>query len=72
MMGEETGFLGATALLAGFCWSSSGEACALYWCAHDDFGRYLALGVTVCIVVQALINMSVVLDMMPTKEFRCR
>ena len=33
----------------------------------DDFGRYLALGVTVVMVVQGLINMSVVLGMMPTK-----
>ncbi len=32
---------------------------------RDDFGRYLALGVTVVIVVQGLINMSVVLGMMP-------
>ncbi len=35
--------------------------------APDDFGRYLALGVTVCIVIQALMNMSVVLDIGPTK-----
>ena len=34
---------------------------------EDDFGRYLALGVTVVIVVQGFINMSVVLGMMPTK-----
>jgi cell division protein FtsW len=34
---------------------------------NDDFGRYLALGVTVVIVVQGMINMSVVLGMMPTK-----
>ncbi len=33
----------------------------------DDFGRYLALGVTVVVVVQGFINMSVVLGMMPTK-----
>ena len=33
----------------------------------DDFGRYLALGITTCVVVQGLINMSVVLGMMPTK-----
>ena len=37
--------------------------------ARDDFGRYLALGVTVSIVVQALINMTVVLDLAPTKGF---
>ena len=33
----------------------------------DDFGRYLALGVTIVVVVQGFINMSVVLGMMPTK-----
>ena len=33
----------------------------------DDFGRYLALGVTTMVVVQGFINMSVVLGMMPTK-----
>ena len=35
--------------------------------AEDDFGRYLALGVTTMIVVQAFMNMSVVLAMVPTK-----
>jgi cell division protein FtsW len=34
---------------------------------RDDFGRYLALGATVVVVVQGLINISVVLGMMPTK-----
>jgi cell division protein FtsW len=34
---------------------------------QDDFGRYLALGVTTMVVVQAFINMSVVLGLMPTK-----
>jgi cell division protein FtsW len=38
---------------------------------RDDFGRYLALGVTVVVVVQGFINMSVVLGMMPTKGIRC-
>ncbi len=33
----------------------------------DDFGRYLALGVTTMLVVQAFMNISVVLGMMPTK-----
>jgi cell division protein FtsW len=37
--------------------------------ARDDFGKYLALGVTVSIVVQALINMSVVVGIAPTKGF---
>jgi cell division protein FtsW len=66
VVGEETGFLGATALLAGFIvilWR--GLRVSLR--ANDHFGRYLALSVTVCVVVQALINISVVLDLIPNK-----
>jgi len=67
-IGEELGLWGATAVLAGFIvvlW----RGVRLYLLARDDFGRYLALGVTVSIVLQALINMTVVLDMAPTKGF---
>lgn len=67
-IGEELGLWGATAVLAGFLvilWRGA----RLFVLARDDFGKYLALGVTVTIVVQALINMSVVLDMGPTKGF---
>ncbi len=66
VVGEELGLWGCGAVLAGFLvilW----RGLQLYWVAHDDFGRYLALGVTSSIVVQALINMSVVLGMGPTK-----
>jgi cell division protein FtsW len=34
---------------------------------EDSFARFLATGITAMVVVQALINMSVVLGMMPTK-----
>ncbi len=34
---------------------------------QDMFGRFLAVGITSMIVVQAFINISVVLGMMPTK-----
>ena len=54
------------ALLAGFLvvlW----RGMRLYWYAHDDFGRYLALSVTIFVFVQALINISVVLDLAPNK-----
>jgi cell division protein FtsW len=67
-VGEELGLWGATAVLAGFLvilWRGA----RLFVRARDDFGKYLALGVTLSIVVQALINMSVVLDMAPTKGF---
>jgi cell division protein FtsW len=66
VVGEETGFLGAAALLAGFVvvlWR--GLRVSLR--ANDNFGRYLALSVTVCVVIQALINISVVLDLIPNK-----
>jgi cell division protein FtsW len=67
-VGEELGLWGATAVMAGFLvilWRGA----RLFLLARDDFGKYLALGVTLSIVVQALINMSVVLDMAPTKGF---
>jgi len=64
--GEEMGLIGTVGVLAGFL--------AILWRGlrttlriRDDFGRYLALGVTVAIVVQGFINMSVVLGLMPTK-----
>jgi cell division protein FtsW len=66
VVGEETGFVGATMLLAGFgivLW----RGLRIYRSAADDFGRYLALTATICIIVQALINISVVLDLAPTK-----
>jgi cell division protein FtsW len=66
VVGEETGFLGASVLLLGFLvvlW----RGIRTYMNAADDFGRYLALSVTVCVVVQALINISVVLDLLPNK-----
>ena len=34
---------------------------------EDIFGRYLAVGITTMVVLQAFINMSVVLGLMPTK-----
>jgi cell division protein FtsW len=64
--GEELGLLGSCALLLGFgviFWRGLRAALLI----NDDFGRYLALGVTVIVTAQALINMSVVLGMMPTK-----
>jgi cell division protein FtsW len=67
-VGEELGLWGSTAVLAGFLvilWRGS----RLFIHARDDFGKYLALGVTVSIVVQALMNISVALGLAPTKGF---
>jgi len=66
--GEELGLWGSTAVIIGFLvilWRGA----RLFMLARDDFGKYLALGVTVSIVVQALINMSVVVGIAPTKGF---
>lgn len=63
---EEMGMIGSVGLLLGFVvifWRGLRTAFRM----NDGFGRYLALGVTVVIVVQGFINMSVVLGMMPTK-----
>ncbi len=66
VVGEELGFGGCVAILAGFL-IITWRGLRLFWTAPDDFGRYLALGVTISIVIQALINISVVLDLGPTK-----
>jgi cell division protein FtsW len=66
VIGEELGLFGALGVLAAFClilWRGL-RASIL---AEDDFGRYLALGVTTLIVAQAFMNMTVVLAMVPTK-----
>jgi cell division protein FtsW len=66
VIGEETGFVGAALLVGAFIvvlW----RGFRTYVQAADSFGRYLALSITVCIVVQALINLSVVLDLVPNK-----
>ncbi len=63
---EELGLLGAifvATLFAVFLWRGM-RAC---WRTEDIFGRYLAVGITSMVVLQAFINISVVLGMMPTK-----
>ncbi len=65
---EELGLWGATGLL--LCYLAIlWRGFRLYWTAGDDFGRYLALGVSTALVVQALMNITVVLDLSPTKGF---
>lgn len=64
--GEELGMIGTVGLLVGFCiifWRGLRAAVRM----GDDFGRYLALGLTVIVVVQGFMHISSVLGMMPTK-----
>lgn len=66
VVGEETGLMGALLLVAGFViimW----RGIRTYFRAGDNFGRYLALSACVCVVVQAFVNISVVLDLVPNK-----
>ena len=66
VVGEEFGLMGTTAVLIGFMvifWR--GIRAAVF--VPDEFGRYLALGLTAALGIQALMNMSVVLGMGPTK-----
>jgi len=63
---EELGLVGAlfvVALFAVFLWCGMRAS----WRTEDRFGRYLAVGITSMVVLQAFINISVVLGMMPTK-----
>ena len=63
---EELGLVGAmfvVTLFAIFLWRGMRAS----WRTSDLFGRYLAVGITSMVVLQALINISVVLGMMPTK-----
>jgi cell division protein FtsW len=66
IVAEELGLFGSTFLLSGFMiilW----RGYRLFWAASDEFGRYLAVGISTMLVFQALLNMSVVLDLFPTK-----
>ena len=63
---EEFGFIGAFMLVALFAWYAW-RGLRVAWRAPDLFGRLLALGITVLVAGQALINLSVVLGLLPTK-----
>ena len=63
---EELGLVGslvAVLLFAIFLWRGIRTAAR----TQDMFGRFLAVGITSMVVVQAFINISVVLGLMPTK-----
>ena len=65
VIAEETGLIGATAIVLCFA--------VILWRglrvtrnAPDQFGAFLAFGITVMLALQAFMNMSVVLSLMPT------
>jgi cell division protein FtsW len=66
VISEELGLIGATVILVCFgviAWRGLRIAMR----AEDTFGAFVALGLTTMITVQAFINMSVVLGLLPTK-----
>jgi cell division protein FtsW len=66
VISEELGLVGATVVLVCFCviaWR--GLRVTLH--APDAFAAFLALGLTIMVTVQAFVNMSVVLGLLPTK-----
>ena len=66
VIGEELGLLGALAVVIAFVvllWRGLRAA----WGAPDEFGRFLAAGLTLGVVFQALVNISVVLGLLPPK-----
>jgi cell division protein FtsW len=63
---EELGYIGAVIVLLLFAmYGWRGFVAAMK--APDEFGRLLALGITTMVVGQAMVNLSVVLGLMPTK-----
>jgi cell division protein FtsW len=66
VISEETGLLGASLVVLCFCviaWRGLRTALR----APDSFGAFLALGITMMLVLQAFLNISVVLGLLPTK-----
>jgi len=66
IVGEELGLIGCVSVLAlfGIVFARGIRAAAN---APDSFGRLLGVGLSVMIVAQALVNISVVLALLPTK-----
>jgi cell division protein FtsW len=66
VISEELGLIGALLVLAAFlviAWRGASIALTV----PDRFGAFLALGLTTMIAMQALVNISVVLGLLPTK-----
>jgi len=66
IIGEELGFIGILALPAVYLLIvARGVRAALY--AEDEYGSYIAFGISVLFGAQALVNLAVAMAMLPTK-----
>lgn len=66
IVGEELGLIGTLAVVIAFLFFLW-RGVRISWKAPDPYGQFLAAGVTIMIVLQAFINMSVVIGLLPTK-----
>ncbi len=66
VLGEETGFIG-TVIVLGLYLVFAVRGIRVSLGSPDEFGTFLALGITSLISLQAIINMAVVLGLLPTK-----
>jgi cell division protein FtsW len=66
VISEELGIIGASAVLICFC-VIAWRGLRIAMRAEDQFGTFVALGLTTMICAQAFINISVVLNLLPTK-----
>jgi cell division protein FtsW len=66
IIGEELGFIGILALASVYLLIvARGVRAAL--CAEDEYGSYIAFGISVLFGAQALVNLAVAMAMLPTK-----
>jgi cell division protein FtsW len=66
IVGEELGFIGIAVLVAVFMLIIY-RGLWIAFRAVDEYGALLAVGITLCIGVQALTNLGVALGLLPTK-----
>jgi cell division protein FtsW len=71
VVGEELGFIGAVALVGLFAGADLARA-ARGLRAPDAFGAHLALGITLLIAIQTLLNLGVVTGCCRPRACRCR
>ena len=66
VIGEEFGFIGVSVVLGLFVLLAV-RGLAISWRARDDFGRFLAFGLTLLIGLQAAVNAAVSVGLLPIK-----
>jgi cell division protein FtsW len=66
IIGEELGFLGILALCAAYLFIVA-RGVKIAFTAEDEYGSYIAFGLSVLFGVQALVNLSVAMSVLPTK-----